>query len=297
MENKKKKVIKAVIPAAGMGTRFLPATKAMPKEMLPILDKPTIQFIVEEAIASGIEDILIIVSQYKTSIIDHFDYFFELEERLKFQNKLSDYQLVRNIGDMAHIHYIRQKEPLGLGHAIGMAKRFIGDEPFAVLLGDDVIIQKSNGIPALKQCIDLYEQTNTSVVGVQEVNPNEVDKYGIVDPFELVNPYTQSMKLKGMVEKPAIGTSPSNYGILGRYVLTPSIFAELEKATLSSRGEIEITSSLLNLAKTEGVYAKIFTGQRYDIGSKLGYLKATIDISLTKDDLREDLLDYLENQM
>ncbi|RXY97400.1 UTP--glucose-1-phosphate uridylyltransferase [Malacoplasma penetrans] len=291
----KKRVTKAVIPAAGMGTRFLPATKAMPKEMLPILDKPTIQFIVEEAVASGIEDILIIVSQYKNSIMDHFDYFFELEERLKQKNKVEDYKLVRNISDMAHIHYIRQKEPMGLGHAINMAKRFIGNEPFAILLGDDVIVQNNQSDkPALKQCIELFEEKNVSIVGVQEVEHKEVSKYGIIDPLEQVDLKTQSMRVKNMIEKPDPSISPSNYAILGRYVLTPSIFKELEETQVSPRGEIEITGSLLNLAQKEGVYAKVFTGKRYDIGSKIGYLKATLDISLSKPDIRDELLEYMK---
>ncbi|BAC43806.1 UTP-glucose-1-phosphate uridylyltransferase [Malacoplasma penetrans HF-2] len=291
----KKRVTKAVIPAAGMGTRFLPATKAMPKEMLPILDKPTIQFIVEEAVASGIEDILIIVSQYKNSIMDHFDYFFELEERLKQKNKVEDYKLVRNISDMAHIHYIRQKEPMGLGHAINMAKRFIGNEPFAILLGDDVIVQNNQSDkPALKQCIELFEEKNVSIVGVQEVEHKEVSKYGIIDPLEQVDLKTQSMRVKNMIEKPDPSISPSNYAILGRYVLTPSIFKELEETQVSPRGEIEITGSLLNLAQKEGVYAKVFTGKRYDIGSKIGYLKATLDISLSKPDVRDELLEYMK---
>lgn len=291
----KKRVTKAVIPAAGMGTRFLPATKAMPKEMLPILDKPTIQFIVEEAVASGIEDILIIVSQYKNSIMDHFDYFFELEERLKQKNKVEDYKLVRNISDMAHIHYIRQKEPMGLGHAINMAKRFIGNEPFAILLGDDVIVQNNQSDkPALKQCIELFEEKNVSIVGVQEVEHKEVSKYGIIDPLEQLDLKTKSMKVKNMIEKPDPSISPSNYAILGRYVLTPSIFKELEETQVSPRGEIEITGSLLNLAQKEGVYAKVFTGKRYDIGSKIGYLKATLDISLSKPDVRDELLEYMK---
>lgn len=291
----KKRVTKAVIPAAGMGTRFLPATKAMPKEMLPILDKPTIQFIVEEAVASGIEDILIIVSQYKNSIMDHFDYFFELEERLKQKNKVDDYKLVRNISDMAHIHYIRQKEPMGLGHAINMAKRFIGNEPFAILLGDDVILQKNNfDKPALKQCIELFEEKEKSIVGVQQIDPKDVDKYGIIDPLEPIDPINHYMKVKNMIEKPNPNESPSNYAILGRYVLTPSIFQELEETPISSRGEIEITSALLSLAHKEGVYAKEFTGKRYDIGSKIGYLKATLDISLSKSDVRDELLEYME---
>lgn len=290
------KVKKAIIPAAGLGTRFLPATKAMPKEMLPILDKPTIQFIVEEAISAGIEEILIIVSQSKNSIIDHFDYSFELEERLKFKGKWSDYEMIRKIGDMANIHYIRQKEPMGLGHAILSAKFFVNNEPFAVLLGDDVIIQKNKtDKSALEQCLDLFYQKHSSVVGVQEVPQKDVVKYGIVEPDGPFDNTTNSVKLKNMIEKPSLDKSPSNLAILGRYILSPSIFKELEKSTINNQGEIEITSALLKIAQTEGVYAKKFIGRRYDIGSKIGFLQATIDVSLESPEIRNDLLKYLED--
>lgn len=289
------KIKKAIIPAAGLGTRFLPATKAMPKEMLPILDKPTIQFIVEEAINSGIEEILIVVSQSKNSIIDHFDYSFELEERLKFKNKWSDYEMIRKIGDMANIHYIRQKEPMGLGHAILSSKFFVNNEPFAVLLGDDVIIQKNkDDKPALKQCMDLFYEKGVSIVGVQEVPHKDVVKYGIVEPDSEFDKTTNSVKLKNMIEKPSLDKSPSNLAILGRYILCPTIFKELENSTFNSQQEIEITSALLELAKKEGVYAKKFTGKRYDIGSKLGFLQATIDVSLSHPEIRNELLKYLD---
>lgn len=290
------KVKKAIIPAAGLGTRFLPATKAMPKEMLPILDKPTIQFIVEEAISAGIEEILIIVSQSKNSIIDHFDYSFELEERLKFKGKWSDYEMIRKIGDMANIHYIRQKEPMGLGHAILSAKFFVNNEPFAVLLGDDVIIQKNKtDKSALEQCLDLFYQKHSSIVGVQEVPRKDVVKYGIVEPDGPFDNTTNSVKLKNMIEKPSLDKSPSNLAILGRYILSPSIFKELEKSTINNQGEIEITSALLKIAQSEGVYAKKFIGRRYDIGSKIGFLQATIDVSLESPEIRNDLLKYLED--
>ena len=290
------KVKKAIIPAAGLGTRFLPATKAMPKEMLPILDKPTIQFIVEEAISAGIEEILIIVSQSKNSIIDHFDYSFELEERLKFKGKWSDYEMIRKIGDMANIHYIRQKEPMGLGHAILSAKFFVNNEPFAVLLGDDVIIQKNKtDKSALEQCLDLFYQKHSTVVGVQEVPQKDVVKYGIVEPDGPFDNTTNSVKLKNMIEKPSLDKSPSNLAILGRYILSPSIFKELEKSTINNQGEIEITSALLKIAQSEGVYAKKFIGRRYDIGSKIGFLQATIDVSLESHEIRNDLLKYLED--
>lgn len=289
-----KKIKKAIIPAAGMGTRFLPATKAMPKEMLPIVDKPTIQFIVEEAVKAGIEEILIVVSSSKNSIIDHFDYSYELEERLKSKNKFKEYEEIRKIADMINIHYIRQKEPMGLGHAILASKSFIANEPFAVLLGDDIVIQEPNSnLTAIGECMDLYYQKGCSVVGVQEVEHSEVSKYGIVDPKDVFDSITKSVKLKGMVEKPEPSLSPSNYAILGRYILTPSIFDELEKVGIGIRGEIEITGALLELSRKEDVYAKIFSGKRYDIGSKLGYLQATIDIALKNKELKKPLLDYM----
>lgn len=286
-----KKVKKAIIPAAGMGTRFLPATKAMPKEMLPIVDKPTIQFIVEEAVKSGIEEILIIVSSSKNSIIDHFDYSYELEHRLKEKNKNDEFQQIRDIADMVNIHFIRQKEPLGLGHAILCAKSFVSNEPFAVLLGDDLVISE---VPAIKQCIDLYQKTNSTIVGVQKVAKEDVSKYGIVDPLTEFDEKHKSVQLKGMIEKPSVDKSPSNYAILGRYVLTPDIFDKLEKTNISSRGEIEITSALLETCKVDKVYAQEFEGKRYDIGSKIGYLYATLDIALNNQELKKPLLNYMK---
>lgn len=291
-----KKIRKAVIPAAGLGTRFLPATKAMPKEMLPIVDKPTIQFIVEEAVKAGIEEILIITSSSKNSIIDHFDYSYELEERLKSKNKMKEYKEIRDIADMVNIQYIRQKEPMGLGHAILMAKNFIGNEPFAVLLGDDIVLQpKDSNITAIGECIDLYLQNNASVVGVQYVKDSDVSKYGIVDPDGYFDLETKSVKLKGMVEKPLKEYSPSNYAILGRYVLSPAIFGELEKTDIDVRGEIEITNAIMSLSKKEPVYAKEFSGKRYDIGSKVGYVEATIDVALNHKEIKTELLKYMVN--
>lgn len=291
-----KKIKKAIIPAAGMGTRFLPATKAMPKEMLPIVDKPTIQFIVEEAVSAGIEEILIVVSSSKNSIVDHFDYSYELEERLKHKNKFKEYEEIRKIADMVNIHYIRQKEPMGLGHAILTSKSFVANEPFAVLLGDDVVLQENkNCQTAIGQCMDLYYKKGCCVVGVQQVSKKEVSKYGIVDPLGEIDKKTNSMKLKGMVEKPDPQYSPSNYAILGRYILTPSIFDELENLDIDVRGEIEITNALLNLTKKEEVFAKIFVGRRHDIGSKIGYLQATIDVALRNKTLKKPLMDFLES--
>lgn len=289
-----RKIKKAIIPAAGMGTRFLPATKAMPKEMLPIVDKPTIQFIVEEAVSAGIEEILIVVSSSKNSIIDHFDYSYELEERLKSKNKFKEYEEIRRIADLVNIQYIRQKEPMGLGHAILAAKSFVGNEPFAVLLGDDVVIQPKNSkTTAIGECIELYHQKGCSVVGVQEVEHQDVSKYGIVDPDGEFDVVTKSVKLKGMVEKPNPLYSPSNYAILGRYVLTPNIFYELERSDIDVRGEIEITNALLELSRKQDVYAKMFSGKRYDIGSKIGYLQATFDVALANPKLKKPLIEYM----
>ncbi|MDE6894115.1 MAG: UTP--glucose-1-phosphate uridylyltransferase GalU [Malacoplasma sp.] len=290
-----KKVKKVIIPAAGLGTRFLPATKAMPKEMLPILDKPAIQFIVEEIVNSGIKDILIIVSQSKNSIMDYFDYSFELEERLKHANKEKEYFQIRKIADMARIQYIRQKEPKGLGDAILCAKQYVGDEPFGIILGDDIVIPTNpNETPALKQCIDLFNQKQKSVIGVQKVSHNDVSKYGIVDLEHDINENHSFSKIKNMIEKPKINESPSDLAILGRYVLNHTIFNELESIEKDEKKELGITEALLNLSKKEGVYAKLFTGKRYDIGSRFGYLKATIDHSLSNPCIKKDLLNYLE---
>ncbi len=291
-----KKVRKAVIPAAGLGTRFLPATKAMPKEMLPIVDKPTIQFIVEEAVNSGIEEILIITSSSKNSIIDHFDYAYELEERLKMKNKMKEYHQIRDIANMVNIHFIRQKEPLGLGHAILSAKSFISNEPFAVLLGDDVVIQEKGEQPALKQCIDAYMATKSSIVGVQKVPLNEVNKYGIVDPQNRDDLGTKkTFKLKSMVEKPDPDKAPSQYAILGRYVLDSSIFDEIIKTKVDKKGEIQLTDAILSLSSSHPVYAHDFSGTRHDIGSKIGFVKATIDLALRNKELTDDVLKYMRD--
>lgn len=290
-----KKVKKVIIPAAGLGTRFLPATKAMPKEMLPILDKPAIQFIVEEIVNSGIKDILIIVSQSKNSIMDYFDYSFELEERLKQNNKEKEYFQIREIADMARIQYIRQKEPKGLGNAILCAKQYVGNEPFGIILGDEIVIQTdSNSIPALKQCINLFDEKQKSVVGIQKVLKKDVSKYGIVDLFDKINEKHSFSKIKNMIEKPSEEKSPSDFAILGRYILTPAIFDELENIKIDNMKELGITEALLNLSKKEDVYAKLFTGKRYDIGSRFGYLKATIDHSLANSFIKEDLMNYLK---
>lgn len=282
------KVRKAIIPAAGLGTRFLPATKAQPKEMLPIVDKPTLQYIIEEAVASGIEEILIITGRNKNSIEDHFDRSVELELVLERAGKTEQLELVRSISDMVNIHYIRQKEPKGLGHAIHCAKSFIGNEPFAVLLGDDIVYSKE---PCLKQMIKIYDEYKTTILGVQEVSIKDVDKYGVVDG-KLIEDGVY--KVKGLVEKPSIDEAPSNIAILGRYIINPAIFEILEDTEPGKNGEIQLTDGLKALAQKEAMYAYVFEGQRYDVGDKIGFLKATVEFALRRDDLKEGFMDYLK---
>ena len=262
------KVRKAIIPAAGLGTRFLPATKAQPKEMLPIVDKPTIQYIIEEAVASGIEEILIITGRNKKSIEDHFDKSVELEMELEKAGKQEMLDLVRGISDMVDIHYIRQKEPRGLGHAINCAKSFVGNEPFAVMLGDDVV---ESEVPCLKQLIDCFNEYKTTILGVQTVAPENVDKYGIVDGINIED---RVYKVKRLVEKPDIEEAPSNVAILGRYIITPQIFEILENTKPGKGNEIQLTDALETLIKNEAMYAYNFEGRRYDVGDKLGAEKA-----------------------
>lgn len=281
------KVRKAVIPAAGFGTRFLPYTKVQPKEMLPIVDKPTLQFIIEEAIESGIEEILIITGRNKTSIENHFDRSIELELELERKGKIALLEEVKKISNMANIYYIRQKEPLGLGHAIYCAKTFIGDEPFAVLLGDDIVYSEK---PCLKQLIQVYDIYNTTILGVQEVPKEEVYKYGIVDG-KYVN--KGIYKVKDLVEKPAVDKAPSNIAILGRYIITPAIFEILERTKPGKNGEIQLTDALRELVKQEDMYAYIFQGRRYDLGDKQGFLQATVEFALRREDLRDQFLKYL----
>lgn len=285
------KVRKAIIPAAGLGTRFLPATKAQPKEMLPIVDKPTIQYIVEEAIASGIEDIIIVSGRGKRAIEDHFDKSYELEETLAKKEKYAILEEIQAISNLANIHYIRQKEPRGLGHAIHCASRFIGDEPFAVLLGDDIV--KSEDEPCLKQLINVYNENQCSVVGVQQVADEDVSKYGIVAPREQVIS-GDVIPVKTLVEKPALADSPSNYAIMGRYVLTPEIFDILAVQAPGAGDEIQLTDAIKTLNEQQRVLAYNFSGIRYDVGDKFGFVKATIDFSLNRDDLRDDVQAYLE---
>ena len=286
------KIRKAIIPAAGLGTRFLPATKAQPKEMLPIVDKPTIQYIVEEAIASGIEEILIITGRNKKSIEDHFDKSVELEMELEKHNKNELLELVKDISEMVDIHYIRQKEPKGLGHAIRCAKTFVGDEPFAILLGDDIVYNPEK--PCLKQLMDCYNEYKTSILGVQTVPEEDVNKYGIVDGIQIED---RVSKVKGLIEKPSIEEAPSNIAILGRYIVTPRIFDILDNTAPGKGNEIQLTDALLQLLKEEAMYAYNFEGRRYDVGDKLGYLQATVEYALRKPELREGFIEYLENIM
>ena len=284
-------VKKAIIPAAGLGTRFLPATKSQPKEMLPIVDKPTLQYIIEEAIESGIEEILIITGRNKKSIEDHFDKSVELELELEQKGKDEMLEMVRNISNMVNIHYIRQKEPKGLGHAIHCAKSFIGNEPFAVLLGDDIVDCET---PCLKQLISAYDEYKTSILGVQEVAKEDTYKYGILDVKHIED---RVYKVKDMVEKPSVEEAPSNVAILGRYIITPEIFNILENQEPGKGGEIQLTDALKTLGKQEAIYAYNFEGRRYDVGDKLGFLEATIDFALKRENLRDDLLAYMKNDI
>ncbi|AOZ93293.1 UTP--glucose-1-phosphate uridylyltransferase GalU [Paenibacillus crassostreae] len=285
------KIRKAIIPAAGLGTRFLPATKAMPKEMLPIVDKPTIQYIVEEAVASGIEDIIIVTGKGKRAIEDHFDYSFELEHNLTQKLKWDLLNEVRKSSEMADIHYIRQKEPKGLGHAIWCARKFIGDEPFAVLLGDDIVEAE---VPCLKQMIAVYEQYQSSIVGVQPVPWDEVSRYGIVDGSQLDERIYQANRL---VEKPKQEVAPSNLAIMGRYILTPQIFDLLGEQHEGVNGEIQLTDAISRLGELERILAYHFEGQRHDVGEKLGFIETTIHYALQHQELREDLLKYMKQMI
>ena len=283
------KVTKAVIPAAGLGTRFLPATKACPKEMLPIVDKPTIQYIIEEALASGIKDILIITGHNKRSIEDHFDYNPELELNLREHGKDELLTMVKEIGDI-NLHYIRQKEPKGLGHAILCAKSFVGDEPFAVLLGDDVVYNEEK--PCLQQLLDVYDTTGASVLGCQTVPQEKVSSYGIVASEATED--ARIFKVNDMVEKPTVEEAPSRLAVLGRYVITPEIFAILEQTAPGRGGEIQLTDALKVLAKEQAMYAYDFVGRRYDVGDKQGYLEAMVEYALRRPELREKFLCYLQ---
>ena len=283
----KMKVKKAVIPAAGLGTRFLPATKAMAKEMLPIVDKPTIQFIVEEALYSGIEDILIVTGKEKRPIEDHFDANVELEMNLRKSGKNDLLKLVEETGEI-NLHFIRQSHPNGLGHDVLQAKSFVGNEPFVVMLGDDLMVDQ---VPLTKQLIDDYEQTQSSAIAVMEIDQKDTSKYGIIDPGEKEG---QGLyQVKGLVEKPAPEKAPSQMAVLGRYVLTPEIFELLETQGKGAGGEIQLTDAIKRLLDRQAVYAYDFEGKRYDVGDKFGFIKATIDFALDREDLHDQVNDYI----
>ncbi|WP_066190723.1 UTP--glucose-1-phosphate uridylyltransferase GalU [Gracilibacillus timonensis] len=277
-----KRVRKAIIPAAGLGTRFLPVTKAMPKEMLPIVDKPTIQYIVEEAIDSGIEDIIIVTGKGKRAIEDHFDHNYELEDNLMKKGKFELLEKTKQSSKVT-LHYIRQKEPLGLGHAVWCARKFIGEEPFAVLLGDDIVQAEK---PCLKQLIDHYEETGGSVIGVQQVPYDQTHRYGIVDPNEQKG---NSYSVNQFVEKPEAGTAPSNLAIMGRYVLSPKIFPYLEDQELGAGGEVQLTDAIQRLNETQSVFAYDFEGKRYDVGEKIGFIQTTIEFALENEEIGPDV--------
>ncbi len=285
------KVRKAIIPAAGLGTRFLPATKAQPKEMLPIVDKPTLQYIIEEAVASGIEEVLIIIGRNKNSIQDHFDKSVELELELGSKGKTELLEEVQKISNMVQIHYVRQIEPKGLGHAVLCAKSFIGNEPFAVLLGDDIVYSET---PCLAQMMAVYDKYQTSILGVQEVRFEDVDKYGIVDSEKIED---RIYKVNDLVEKPNVGELSSNIAILGRYIINPLIFEILESTTPGKGGEIQLTDALKALAQQESMYAYNFEGRRYDVGDKQGFLEATVEFALRRPELRADFVSFLNKIM
>jgi UTP--glucose-1-phosphate uridylyltransferase len=282
------KVRKAIIPAAGYGTRFLPATKSMPKEMLTIVDKPAIQIIVEEAVRSGIEEILIITGRGKEIIQDHFDNTPELEAVLEKSGKDDLLEIVRQVSNLANIHYVRQKEALGLGHAVYCAKTFVGDEPFVVMLGDDIV---DSDEPCTLQLIKAFETYQCSIVGVQPVDWSQVDKYGIIDGEKLGE---RDFQIRNLVEKPPLDEAPSNYAILGRYVLTPEIFDKLKDAKPGKGGEIQLTDALNDLLKDQGIVAHHFEGKGYDTGDKLGYLKATVEMGLRHSEVKDRFREYLK---
>ncbi|MDW3987342.1 UTP--glucose-1-phosphate uridylyltransferase GalU [Staphylococcus saprophyticus] len=283
-----RKIKKAIIPAAGLGTRFLPATKAMPKEMLPILDKPTIQYIVEEAARAGIEDIIIVTGKHKRAIEDHFDNQKELEMILQEKGKTDLLEKVKYSTELANIFYVRQKEQKGLGHAIYSARQFIGDEPFAVLLGDD-IVESDN--PAIKQLIEAYEETGKSVIGVQEVDEAQTHRYGIIDPLQK---FGRKYEVNEFVEKPKQGTAPSNLAIMGRYVLTPDIFDYLATQGEGAGGEIQLTDAIERLNRANQVYAYDFEGDRYDVGEKLGFVKTTLEYALKDESMHDELVEFIK---
>jgi UTP--glucose-1-phosphate uridylyltransferase len=286
-----KKVRKAVFPAAGLGTRFLPATKAQPKEMLPIVDKPIIQYGVEEAMAAGCDQIVMITGRGKQAIEDHFDVSYELESMLAERKKTDLLEIVRHISDMIHVAYVRQKEALGLGHAVLTARELVGDEPFAVLLADDVIDAE---VPCLKQLIQVYEKTQCSVIAVQQIDGPSISSYGVLKAKPVEGSNGKLFEIEDLVEKPKAEQAPSNLAIIGRYILTPTIFEELEKTQTGAGGELQLTDGMRRLLKREKIYEYVFDGKRHDAGDKLGFLKATVEFALKRPDLREPFLRYLK---
>jgi len=280
------KIRKAIIPAAGLGTRFLPATKAMPKEMLPIVDKPIIQYIIEEAVQSGIEDIIIVTGKGKRAIEDHFDRAWELEQSLKEKGKLDELKEVQKSSDLANIHYIRQKEPKGLGHAVWSARKFIGNEPFAVLLGDNLILSKE---PGLKQMIKRFEKYHSPIIGVQTVEKKDVSRYGIVDGNKIGD---RLYRVNSLIEKPKVEDAPSNLAIIARYILPPSIFKMLEQQKPGVGNEIQLTDAIMNLTKEQEVYAYQFDGSCFDVGETLNFIKTNLEYALQRDDLKKELIEY-----
>jgi len=284
-----KPIRKAVIPAAGLGTRFLPATKASPKEMLPLVDKPLIQYVVEEAVASGIQQIIIVTGRGKRAIEDHFDVSFELEETLKLRDQKDLLVSLRKISDMADFCYVRQSKPRGLGHAILCAKNLIGDEPFAVLLGDEVL---DHTTPALRQMIDIYQEGAVSLIGVKKVLKEEISHYGVIDVASAQEDHL--FKIKDLVEKPSIKNAPSDLAIIGRYILTPDIFDFLEKTRPGKHNEIQLTDALRELVKVKPMFGCLIEGNRFDAGDKLGFLKATVEIALKNEELGEPFRKYLK---
>jgi UTP--glucose-1-phosphate uridylyltransferase len=286
------RVRKAVFPAAGWGTRFLPATKAQPKEMLPLVDKPVIQYGVEEAVAAGVEQVVIVTSSQKRPIEDHFDHSYELESLLESKGDIEMLRRVRQIGDMAQVAYVRQKEQLGLGHAVLMAKELVGHEAFAVILSDDVVVSER---PCIGQLIEAHRQTNASVVAVMEVPATEVSRYGIVDPEPgLPSDNPRLHRLRGLVEKPAADAAPSRLAIIGRYVLTPKIFEKLEQTPHGAGGEIQLTDAIEALMAEQEVYAYEFEGRRFDAGTIMGWLEASVELALERDDTGPELRRYLK---
>jgi UTP--glucose-1-phosphate uridylyltransferase len=287
----KMKVRKAVFPAAGLGTRFLPATKAQPKEMLPLVDKPIIQYGVEEALAAGCDQIIIITGRGKTAIEDHFDHSYELEKLLEEKKKTDLLKIVRQISDMIHVAYVRQKEALGLGHAVLMARELVGNEPFAVLLADDVV---DGEVPCLKQMIDVFDETQCSVIATQIIEGKAISAYGVLDVKPADGRFGGRLyEIVNMVEKPKPEDAPSNLAIIGRYVLTPAVFEILSETQAGTGGELQLTDGMRQLLKKERIYAYVFEGRRHDTGDKLGFLKATVDFALQREDLGAEFREYL----